>query len=96
MFPGSDSHKLIGILAKTSLGSETGVAHNVARLGELEIIGIITIDIIPIRLRACSWAINDNIILLKTIEKDYAFIKSFFEMKIKFPNKIEGIWKSKT
>jgi len=48
MFPGSDSHNLIGILAKTSLGSETGVAHNVARLGELEIIGIITIDIIPI------------------------------------------------
>ena len=60
MFPGSDSHNLIGILAKTSLGSETGVAHNVARLGELEIIGIITIDIIPIRLRACSWAINDR------------------------------------
>jgi hypothetical protein len=57
MFPGSDSHKLIGILAKTSLGSETGVAHNVACLGELEIIGIITIDIIPIRLHACSWAI---------------------------------------
>ena len=60
MFPGSDSHNLIGILAKTSLGSETGVAHNVARLGELEIIGIITIDIIPIRLRACSWAFNDR------------------------------------
>jgi hypothetical protein len=60
LFPGSDSHKLIGILAKTSLGSETGVAHNVARLGELEIIGIITIDIIPIRLRACSWAFNDR------------------------------------
>ena len=58
MFPGSDSHKLIGILAITSLGSETGAAHNVARLGELEIIGIITIDIILIRLRACSWAIN--------------------------------------
>ena len=60
LFPGSDSHKLIGILAKTSLGSETGVAHNVARLGELEIIGIITIDIIPIRLRACSWAFIDR------------------------------------
>jgi hypothetical protein len=43
MFPGSDSHKIIGILAKTSLGSETGVALNVAYLGELEIIGIITI-----------------------------------------------------
>ena len=65
LFPGSDSHKLIGILAKTSLGSETGVAHNVARLGELEIIGIITIDIIPIRLRACSWAINDRYHLTK-------------------------------
>lgn len=60
MFPGSDSHNLIGILAKTSLGSETGVAHNVARLGELEITGIITIDIILIRLRACSWAINNR------------------------------------
>ncbi|QDI89200.1 hypothetical protein Nisw_06525 [Candidatus Nitrosopumilus sp. SW] len=60
MFPGSDSHNLIGILAKTSLGSETGVAHNVARLGELEIIGIITIDIILIRLRACSWAITNR------------------------------------
>ena len=60
MFPGSDSHKLIGILAITSLGSETGAAHNVARLGELEIIGIITIDIIPIRLRACSWAITNR------------------------------------
>ena len=58
MFPGSDSHKLIGILAITSLGSETGAAHNVARLGELEIIGINTIDIILIRLRACSWALN--------------------------------------
>ena len=58
LFPGSDSHKIIGILAKTSLGSETGVAHNVACLGELEIIGIITIDIIPIRLHACSWATN--------------------------------------
>jgi len=54
MFPGSDSHNLIGILAKTSLGSETGVAHNVPCLGELEIIGIITIDIIPIRLHGCS------------------------------------------
>ncbi len=43
MSPGSDSHKIIGVLAKTSLGSETGVAHNVAHLGELEIIGIITI-----------------------------------------------------
>ena len=60
MFPGSDSHKLIGILAITSLGSETGAAHNVARLGELEIIGIITIDIILIRLRACSWAITNR------------------------------------
>jgi hypothetical protein len=40
MFPGSDSHKIIGILAKTSLGSETGVALHVAYLGELEIIGI--------------------------------------------------------
>ena len=60
MFPGSDSHNLIGILAKTSLGSETGGAHNVARLGELEIIGIITIDIILIRLRACSWAITNR------------------------------------
>jgi hypothetical protein len=52
--PGSDSHKIIGILAKTSLGSETGVALNVPCLGELEIIGIITIDIIPIRLHGCS------------------------------------------
>jgi hypothetical protein len=43
MSPGSDSHKIIGILAKTSLGSETGVALNVAHLGELEIIGINTI-----------------------------------------------------
>ncbi len=43
MSPGSDSHKIIGILAKTSLGSETGVALYVAYLGELEIIGIITI-----------------------------------------------------
>jgi hypothetical protein len=40
MSPGSDSHKIIGILAKTSLGSETGVA---LYLGELEIIGINTI-----------------------------------------------------
>jgi len=54
LFPGSDSHNLIGILAKTSLGSETGVALNVPCLGELEIIGIITIDIIPIRLHGCS------------------------------------------
>ena len=54
MSPGSDSHKIIGILAKTSLGSETGVALNVPCLGELEIIGIITIDIIPIRLHGCS------------------------------------------
>jgi hypothetical protein len=43
MSPGSDSHKIIGILAKTSLGSETGVALHVAYLGELEIIGINTI-----------------------------------------------------
>jgi len=57
--PGSDSHKIIGILAKTSLGSETGVALNVPCLGELEIIGIITIDIIPIRLHGCSRAYSN-------------------------------------
>ena len=68
MFPGSDSHKIIGILAKTSLGSLTGVALNVARLGELEIIGINTIDIILIRLRACSWAISKRVVSAKTIK----------------------------
>jgi len=47
------------------LRSVTGVAHNVARLGELEIIGIITIDIILIRLRACSWAFNDRLVPTK-------------------------------
>lgn len=67
VFPGSDSHKIIGILAKTSLGFLTGVAHNVACLGELEIIGIITIDIILIRLHACSWAFSDKHTILKTI-----------------------------
>ena len=44
MFPGSDSRKFIGILALTSLGSETGAAHYVAHLGELEIMGIVTIN----------------------------------------------------
>ena len=64
MFPDSDSHNLIGILAKTSLGFLIGVARNVACLGELEIICIITIiTIILIRLHACSWAFNDKIIL---------------------------------
>jgi len=48
MFPGSDSHKLIGILAESSFGSKTG-APFVAHLGELEIIVIITIIIILIR-----------------------------------------------
>jgi len=58
VFPGSDSRKIIGILAETSLGFLTGVAHLVAHLGELEIIGINTISIILIRLCACSWAFN--------------------------------------
>lgn len=71
MFPDSDSHKFIGILAKTSLGFLTGGAHNVACLGELEIIGIITIIVILIRLHACSWAFNDKTIPLKTIKEDY-------------------------
>ena len=80
MFPGSDSHNLIGILAITSLGSETGVAHNVPHLGELEIIGIYTIDIILIRLRGCSWAFNIGIILTKNhLEKNQAHL----EIKIK-------------
>ena len=77
LFPGSDSHKIIGILAKTSLGSLTGVAHNVAYLGELEIIGIITIDIILIRLYACSWAIYHNTSATKNHLWNYLFIEWF-------------------
>jgi hypothetical protein len=53
------------------LRSETGVAHNVAHLGELEIIGIITIAssqsvCVPAlgRLTVC-------LLLLKTIEENY-------------------------
>ncbi len=45
MFPGSDSHKLIGHSHTPPRVLKPGVvAHNVARLGELEITGIITID----------------------------------------------------
>ncbi len=59
MFPGSDSHKIIGILAiKPILGFLTGGCPNVPRLGELEITGINTIYIILIRLRDCSWALE--------------------------------------
>ena len=69
LFPGSDSHNLIGILAKTSLGSETVVAHNVARLGELEIMGIMTSDSIPSRRRACSGAFNERCTPTKEIRE---------------------------
>jgi len=66
------------------LRSVTGVAHNVARLGELEIIGIITIDIILIRLRACSWAFNDRFY----VEASYA--SQLFANQQDFPGEVAG------
>lgn len=63
MYPGSDSHKIIGILAiKPHLGFLTGGCPNVPCLGELEITGIDnTIYIILVRLHGCSWAIQNKI-----------------------------------
>lgn len=44
VFPGSDSHRIIGHSHTPPRVLKPGFAHNVARLGELEITGIITID----------------------------------------------------
>jgi hypothetical protein len=54
MFPGSDSHKLIGLSHFPHLALKPGLP-DVAHLGELEIISIFTIIIILIRLCACSF-----------------------------------------
>lgn len=54
MFPGSDSHKLIGLSHNPPLALKPGLP-DVAYLGELEIIVIITIIVILIRLYACSF-----------------------------------------
>jgi len=57
MFPGSDSQKVIGISLTLLFALKPGNAH-VTHLGELEIMQTITINIILIRLCACSldWA----------------------------------------
>jgi len=55
MFPGSDSRRIIGVLAVNLPGFSNRGCPGVARLGESEIIGIHTICVILIRLRACSF-----------------------------------------
>jgi hypothetical protein len=54
MFPGSDSQKFIGLSHFPHFALKPGLP-DVAHLGELEIIVIITINVILIRLYACSF-----------------------------------------